>query len=68
VDVHYPIADHRQPVWGGAAFPALPRTERACATVLTLPCFPEMTEEEVDAICAAVNEWTPASADARSAA
>ncbi|HSN18556.1 MAG TPA: DegT/DnrJ/EryC1/StrS family aminotransferase [Gammaproteobacteria bacterium] len=47
-DIHYPIPDHRQPVWGGR-FDAvsLPAAEKACAEVLSLPCFPEMTEQEV---------------------
>jgi dTDP-4-amino-4,6-dideoxygalactose transaminase len=46
-DIHYPIPDHRQPVWGGR-FDAvsLPVAERACAEVLSLPCFPEMTDQE----------------------
>lgn len=47
-DIHYPIPDHRQPVWRGR-FDAisLPHAEQACAEVLTLPCFPEMTDQEV---------------------
>lgn len=47
-DVHYPIPDHRQPVWGDR-FSAVsaPEAERACAEVYTLPCFPEMTEAEI---------------------
>jgi len=47
-DIHYPIPDHRQPVWGGR-FDAvsLPVAERACSEVLSLPCFPEMTDQEV---------------------
>ena len=39
-DVHYPIADHRQPVFDERPPPALPITERACDEVLSLPCFP----------------------------
>jgi dTDP-4-amino-4,6-dideoxygalactose transaminase len=48
-DVHYPIADTRQPAWQGLrdAEP-LPVTEAACASVLTLPCFPGMTGDQVD--------------------
>ena len=47
-DVHYPIADHHQ----AALTEIVQRTdltisENACASVLTLPCFPEMTEEEI---------------------
>jgi dTDP-4-amino-4,6-dideoxygalactose transaminase len=47
-DIHYPIPDHRQPVWGGRFDKlSLPVAEKACAEVLTLPCFPEMTDQEV---------------------
>jgi aminotransferase EvaB len=58
-DVHYPVPDHRQPAFAktiGAA-PSLPTTERCCNEVLTLPCFPEMTDAEADAVIAAVNAW-----------
>ena len=55
-DVHYPIADHRQPVAGGPP-PALPITERACDEVLSLPCFPAMADEEIRAVVDACNDW-----------
>jgi aminotransferase EvaB len=51
-DVHYPIGDHRQPAWcdeyGGVR---LPITEHAVEHVLTVPCFPELTEEETERVC-----------------
>lgn len=54
-DIHYPIPDHRQP---GLRKPvrhtALLETERAAEEILTLPCFPEMTHDEVDRVCAAI--------------
>jgi dTDP-4-amino-4,6-dideoxygalactose transaminase len=55
-DVHYPIADHRQPVADRRA-PALPVTERACDEVLSLPCFPAMTDGEIRAVIDACNDW-----------
>lgn len=57
-DVHYPVPDYRQPAYAGL-FPnvCLTATERACAEVLTLPCFPEMTDQEVDTIIARLNSW-----------
>ena len=56
-DVHYPIPDHRQPLWGDAlAKVRLPVTERAAGQVLTLPCFPELTDKEVDRVCEALDE------------
>ena len=56
-DVHYPVPDHRQAVWGGAmASVRLPVTERACERVLTLPCFPELADNEVDRVCESLHE------------
>ncbi len=58
-DIHYPVADHRQAVAaqgaGGAC--SLPVTERACATVLSLPCFPGLGAEEADQVIAAVSSY-----------
>ena len=59
-DVHYPVPDHRQPGAGGAPPQGLARTERACAEVLSLPCYPELTAAEIDAVAAACNRWQPA--------
>jgi dTDP-4-amino-4,6-dideoxygalactose transaminase len=54
-DVHYPIPDHLQPAWiDEYAGVNLPVTEHACEHVLTLPCFPELTEEEIDHVCEAL--------------
>ncbi len=59
-DVHYPVPDHRQASLGGRFDRiALPVTEQACREVLTLPCFPEMSSDEVDRVIAAVNGWRP---------
>ena len=58
-DVHYPVPDHRQPGAGHAPPEGLPITERACAEVLSLPCYPELTAAEIDAVAAACNSWQP---------
>lgn len=57
-DVHYPIADHRQPAYAGqgAGFP-LDATERACDEVVTLPCFPGLADADVERVIAAVRGW-----------
>lgn len=56
-DIHYPIADHRQPAYDvGQAF-ALPVTEAACETVISLPCFPGLTDEEVRRVIDAVTAY-----------
>ena len=59
-DIHYPVPDHRQPGAGAVARQGLARTERACADVLSLPCYPELTDAEIDAVAAACNRWQPA--------
>lgn len=53
-DIHYPQPDYAAPPGG---FAPLPQTEDACNRVLTLPCFPEMTDAEVDRVIAGVNSW-----------
>ena len=60
-DVHYPVPDYSQAAWTrGRSTAILERTERACAEVLTLPCYPELTDEEIAAVAAACNSWRPA--------
>ncbi|MGY1689551.1 DegT/DnrJ/EryC1/StrS family aminotransferase [Geodermatophilus sp. SYSU D01105] len=53
--VHYPVPDHLQP--GLAARPGstgAEEAERACAEVISLPCFAYLTDAEVDQVCSAV--------------
>ena len=59
-DIHYPIPDHRQPGAGVMPQQGLMRTDRACAEVLSLPCYPELADDEIDAVVAACNRWQPA--------
>ncbi|MDD2881509.1 MAG: DegT/DnrJ/EryC1/StrS family aminotransferase [Rhodoferax sp.] len=57
-DVHYPIPDYLQPAFGSRyAHVQLPNTEQLCHEILTLPCFPEMTDVEVAHVIAKVNAW-----------
>ena len=49
-DVHYPVADHLQPIWAHRQPPHLPVTEAACAQVLSLPCYPGLGDAQVDAV------------------
>ncbi|MBI1321593.1 aminotransferase class I/II-fold pyridoxal phosphate-dependent enzyme [bacterium] len=54
--VHYPISDFDQPAYL-AQFerrPELPMTDQAIRTIVTLPCFPELTDQEVDRVCQAL--------------
>ncbi len=57
--IHYPSPLHHQPALAGTAavVPAageLPAAAAAAAQVLCLPMFPELTNEEVEAVCEAV--------------
>ena len=55
-DIHYPVPDHWQPGEQGRTFYAqnLSVTERICQELLTLPCFPAMTDAEVARVIQAV--------------
>ncbi|HEV8500228.1 MAG TPA: DegT/DnrJ/EryC1/StrS family aminotransferase [Casimicrobiaceae bacterium] len=53
-DVHYPVPDHRQPTEIPRKHPPMPLTESACREVLTLPCFPGMTDADVDRVIDAI--------------
>ena len=53
-DVHYPVPDHRQPfLTARFAATTLPVTEALADEILTLPCHPAMTDEEVSHVVAA---------------
>ncbi len=58
---HYPIAIHQQEgyPWGKPARIAtpLPHSERNAACCISLPMFPELTEEEVDYTIATLLAW-----------
>jgi dTDP-4-amino-4,6-dideoxygalactose transaminase len=57
--VHYPIPIPAQPMFRGAASreridAAFPESARAAREVLSLPCYPEMTDAEVGEVAAAL--------------
>jgi len=59
-DIHYPIPDHRQPALKARYnHITLPHTESATTEVITLPCFPEMTETETNELITTINAWRP---------
>ena len=57
-DIHYPVPDYAQAfcchLFEGVEKPV---TAQACAEVLTLPCFPEMSDEEIDFVIDHINLW-----------
>jgi dTDP-3-amino-2,3,6-trideoxy-4-keto-D-glucose/dTDP-3-amino-3,4,6-trideoxy-alpha-D-glucose/dTDP-2,6-dideoxy-D-kanosamine transaminase len=57
-DIHYPMPDYRHPGFRpllGETSP-LPRTESFMAEILTLPCFPGMTDVEVGRVEVSLHE------------
>jgi len=50
--IHYPVLDHRQPSWAERfRSVSLPNSELLAGSVITLPCFPLMTEDEIIRVC-----------------
>jgi dTDP-4-amino-4,6-dideoxygalactose transaminase len=54
--LHYPIPLHRQKAyaWRGIPDGSFPVSERAATRILSLPMFPELTEEQIDFVCASL--------------
>lgn len=57
--IHYPIPIHRQPAYAELASSAsrLLVTDGAADQILSLPMFPELTQEQIDCVCAAIREF-----------
>jgi dTDP-4-amino-4,6-dideoxygalactose transaminase len=62
--IYYPIPIHRQPAYAalGYAPGSLPVTERLCSEVLSLPIFPELSEEQQDCVITALRRLVGAEA------
>ena len=60
---HYPMPVHRQPAYAGRirGEDHLPVTERLADHILTLPCFPEQREDQVQRVCDILRAWPDAS-------
>jgi dTDP-3-amino-3,4,6-trideoxy-alpha-D-glucose transaminase len=53
--VHYPFAVHQHPAWRELERPgALRESEQAAAEVVSLPLYPQLTDDEVDAVISAL--------------
>jgi dTDP-4-amino-4,6-dideoxygalactose transaminase len=56
--IHYPTPDHQQPGLAGSdEIWQLLETEAAARQIVTLPNFPEMTEEEIQSVCERLRRW-----------
>lgn len=58
-DVHYPIPDHLQAVrmHNTALHASLDNTVAACKRIVTLPCYPGMTDQQVNRVIRAVTNF-----------
>jgi dTDP-4-amino-4,6-dideoxygalactose transaminase len=52
--VHYPRALTSQPAYASFVRGACPQAERWAAECVSFPCFPEMTDDEIEAVCRAI--------------
>ena len=52
--VHYPLAITQQPAYRDLDHPTCPEAEAWAAECISVPCFPEMTEAEIDRVCDAL--------------
>ena len=58
--VHYPLAITQQPAYRDLAGPPCPLAESWAAGCVSVPCFPELTDAEVDHVCDALAAVVPA--------
>lgn len=55
--IHYPIPLHLQQAFAGCGGPGdFPVAERAATEILSLPLFPELSDEQAQRVCVAVRE------------
>jgi len=52
--VHYPLALTQQPAYAKYVTQPCPNAERWAAGCVSVPCFPELTDDEVAQVCAAL--------------
>jgi dTDP-4-amino-4,6-dideoxygalactose transaminase len=58
--IHYPVPLYRQQAYAHLQVPAgdCPEAERAMAEILSIPVYPELTDEQVEAVVEAVNSFS----------
>ena len=62
---HYPQPVHLQPAYVGRirGGDSLPVTESLCQRILSLPMYPQLSDEQVDRVCAVLSRWQPLSSE-----
>ena len=53
--IHYPLTDNQQPAWQEVFVGAsVPNCDLLATQIVTIPCFPSMTEVEITQVCTAL--------------
>ena len=52
--IHYPLAITQQPAYRDLAHGPCPESEAWASECISVPCFPELTEKEVERVCSAL--------------
>ncbi len=57
--IHYPVPIHKQPAYAEKlpAVVGLKQTEAIAAQILSLPMYPELTDDQVEIVCKFVTSW-----------
>jgi dTDP-4-amino-4,6-dideoxygalactose transaminase len=57
--IHYPIPNHLQKAYASLGYAAgsFPVSERVAPEILSLPMFPELTEQQIDYTCQSIREF-----------
>ena len=57
--IHYPVPVHLQKAYAGHGWSQgdYPLTERLASSILSLPVFPGITEEQIDHVCQSINQF-----------
>lgn len=68
VDVHYPIFDIDQPAWANLESRIDPvyglvESRKIQKQIISLPCYPTLTEQELNYICDSLKEWLQTTAE-----
>lgn len=60
-DIHYPVLDCNQAGWVSLPYRLAPgglvNAYRSADKLVTLPCFPTMTEDEIERVCDGLERW-----------
>ena len=55
--IHYPILDTDQKAWASLNVPNLVNSKKLQKEIVTIPCFPSMTEEEISRVVNALKSY-----------